>query len=1003
MLKLGAFLHHQFGGATATVFQDDVQFWRFYVIPGFPQVRLTPEGNPYFMLVKYKLSDDSREDDPDLPAGGGYMVFDAELRLSDEHRAALEAELQGHVDEEYARLKAEASQGSLTRKLEVKATLNDTLNPVWQGRGHHGGVREPGERELSTSIDLGQVEQLPLPPEAPKVVFGEPLWVGGQVTMTAPNDPNLVRGEVLSQKASLLGNNNASFNLNLTPNGATFMEKTLVGEGGTGMTDLSPIQVRYDLTFRAKLPPARMHLSFDSGRVYTALQELFHEHDSSGCDDDYFTSETMMSAAKESGLIDLKIDMGGIADEELQQLLMSQATKQATELLKTTFADVDREPLEEWADEDVANSGREIYRLKRQTEVELKEFNQTTEIVSTIDHTISPNGTLAVFFRGRSDMDRFVRTVDLNDDFFKTLRLSVRAFANWEQDQVSFVDVEVRYDQGGGLKTNTFTFTPTATDPQWWDPSLVDGKREYDYRWRVRFQDQAEPEWSDWASESTRDLNISVESPGKLDVTVTGVGLDFAHVLDAVLVHLRYADPSQDVAMVSQSVLLTAERASGQWIRELFAPYEQPVEYRVQYLLKNGNRVDVDWARTDGPTQNLLIVRPDVEVLDVTLLPAGAWTGVIQTVASLRYVEGADTIDEQYRFETREEFAEWAVLLSNPANRRFEYKVTSTFENGDVQNTEWREAEGDQSLPIVVAGPPRLEVSVNGQVADYVSTPVIKVDLAYDDPEGRSEVAAFTFQTAQDVHSWSVPVGEDGPRSYRFKTTYFPATGNAVEQDWRPETTNLLLVPRFTIPIVGAEFIPAVIDFARVTAVEVAIDYRDPTRGLAVQESLVFTPSAPASQSWFLPVAETSPREYTYVVTYWYPDGGQASRDAVTMSKSKIVIPPAPARDGAAVPTGGGTVPTGGTPPMGGGTTPPAGGGTVPPTGGTTPPTGGGTLPPTGGTTPPAGGGTTPPTGGGTLPPTGGTTPPTGGGTPPPTGGGGPGTPVGGGPGTPVS
>ncbi len=978
MLKLPAFMHHQFGGETATVFQDSAQFWRFYIIPGFPQIRLTPEGNPYFMLVKYKLSDDSREDDPDLPAGGGYMVFDAELRISDDHREALVLALQPLVTEEYDRLKVEAREGSTTRKLEVKATLNDTLNPVWGGTGHHGQPREAAERTLDTSIDLAAVEQMVLPDEAPTVIFGEPLWKGGQVTMTAPTDPNLVNGEILSQPASLLGNNNASFNLNLTPNGATFMQKTLVGEDGSGVTDLSPIQVRYDLTMLAALPPARMHLSFDSGRVYTALQELFHEHDSSGCDDDYFTSETMMSAAKESGLIDLKIDMGGIVDEDLQQLLISQATKQATQLIESTFADVEQAPLEEWADEDVVNTGREIYRLKRQMDVDLKEFNQTTEIQTTIEHTISPNGTLAVFFRGRSDMDRFVREIDLDDDFFKTLRLSVRAFANWEQDQVSFVDVEVRYDQGGGLKTNTFTFTPAETDPQWWDPSLVDGVREYDYRWRVRFADQANPEFSAWQTESTRDLNISVESPGKLHVTVTGVGLDFEHVLDAVLVHLRYEDRRNDVALSSHSVLLTAERMSGEWIRELFAPFEQPVEYRVEYLLKNGNRTAVDWTRTDGPTQNLLIVRPDVDVLDVTLLPTGTWSGVIQSVVSLRYVEGEDTIDERYRFETREEFREWAVLLTNPDNRRFEYKVTSTFDNGDTQDTEWREADGDQALPVVVAGPPRLEVSVNGQVADYISTPVIKVDLAYDDPAGESDVAAFSFQSATDVHLWSVRRRADGPTSYRHRTTYFPMEGDPVETEWEEDTTELLFVKKHTIPKVGAEFIPTAVDFGVSNVVEVGIAYSDPARNVEVEESLVFTGAAPASQQWFLPVSEASPRDYTYAVTYWYPDGSHLTRDPVTMRKSKIVLPPAPRPTTG--PTGGTQPPTGGgTPPTGGGTQPPTGGGTQPPTGGGTPPTGGGTQPP-------AGGGTQPPTGGGTQPPT----------------GGGPGSPVGGGPGSPV-
>ena len=85
MMKLPAILHKQFeDGSTATVFQHDEQFWRFCVIPGFPTVRRDPQDNPVFQLIKFNFSDESREENPDLPRGGGYMVFDSELKVSEE-------------------------------------------------------------------------------------------------------------------------------------------------------------------------------------------------------------------------------------------------------------------------------------------------------------------------------------------------------------------------------------------------------------------------------------------------------------------------------------------------------------------------------------------------------------------------------------------------------------------------------------------------------------------------------------------------------------------------------------------------------------------------------------------------------------------------------------------------------------------------------------------------------------------------------------------------------
>ena len=70
MLKLPAFKHKQFPtGETVTIFQDDAQFNRFYLIPGFPTVRMDPQNHPVFQLIKYNISDQAREEDPNVLGG----------------------------------------------------------------------------------------------------------------------------------------------------------------------------------------------------------------------------------------------------------------------------------------------------------------------------------------------------------------------------------------------------------------------------------------------------------------------------------------------------------------------------------------------------------------------------------------------------------------------------------------------------------------------------------------------------------------------------------------------------------------------------------------------------------------------------------------------------------------------------------------------------------------------------------------------------------------------
>jgi hypothetical protein len=490
-------------------------------------------------------------------------------------------------------------------------------------------------------------------------------------------------------------------------------------------------------------------------------------------------------------------------------------------------------------------------------------------------------------------MSKYVRIVDTNkDNFFKTLDLKARAFAKWADDGVAFVELEMKYEQGGLVKVQSFTFTPEKNEPQKWDPALVDGKREFKYRWRIAFQGREAGDWSKWETTTTRNLNLAVETPGKLDVEVTGVGLDFEYVLDAILVHLRYQDPANKVPMAGQSVLIAKDRPSGKWTRQLFAPWDKPVEYRVEYLLKSGTTVTADWTKTDGPTQNIIVPRPNIDVLNLTLIPAGRWTDAIQAVLSLRYADGSYQRDAQFNFVKPDEFKQWAVLLLNSSKRKFEYKILATFKNGDVQETPWLTREGDQGLPVLVDGPPRLDLKVLGPGHDFALTPLVKVDLEYKDPQGITDVESISLQSKEDVGKWSVPLRKDGPRSYRYRVTYFPATAAPVVRDWQVASEETLTIPRYSIPKVGAEFSPTLQDFNLTPAVEVNLAYDYPQDNLHERMTMVFTKNE--RQPWFIPVADTAPRSYEMTVTWYYADGHDRATAPVKLEKTAVVIPRAP-------------------------------------------------------------------------------------------------------------
>ena len=64
------------------------------------------------------------------------------------------------------------------------------------------------------------------------------------------------------------------------------MEKTLTNLDGSGGTDLTPIQVTYELKYWARVPPVKMYITADSRSVYEAVKVVAHNYEGRGCDED---------------------------------------------------------------------------------------------------------------------------------------------------------------------------------------------------------------------------------------------------------------------------------------------------------------------------------------------------------------------------------------------------------------------------------------------------------------------------------------------------------------------------------------------------------------------------------------------------------------------------------------------------------------------------------------------------------------------------------------------
>ncbi|HSR51435.1 MAG TPA: hypothetical protein VLV83_11445 [Acidobacteriota bacterium] len=885
MLKVPAFEY--FSDQRVTIYQDDSQFWKFYVIPDYVSIRRDINDNPVFLLIKYAFSDEDREENPDLPRGGGYMVFDTEMSVPEADESQIRSRLQQRVDQMWNAMNDLAEQaGEDVRGMRIfssrpGSTVQLTVDDVRLGLPTDSPEAPPGD-------------------QPPRVQLAQPTWTEGNFLITAPQSEALVSNRVAEGPLSLVGNNVASVSMDLTSAGATFMQKTLLEPSGEGATDLTPIQIRYTLKHWARIPPVHLRITADSRSLYAALTEIDHEFESHSCDEDEMTHyETHLSMAIEANLIKVQFDTGTLSlEDDFLQEMRRNAMSLVQDLIKENFYDKEEDGDDEDEDDatsEFVNSEQDIYYLKTEVDFESVSIEYDEQMTSIVEWPVNPQGTLQTFLAGvsASEMRRYVREIDLADPFFSTLGLKVQAFADWKNEPIDFVEVQVRYrgrDENNDFveKTENFTLTEDAGSGEW-DPSLIGTKREYEYRWRVAFSGQGEADFTRWRRETTPQLNISVADPGKISVNVLAGAVNFKTVTQ-VQVEVSYRDPGSGVDEESTVLILGEGQTAQTYERYIFTEWDRPLRFRSTFILKDGQQIETDWEETLD--RQLLINAPLYDTLDVNLIPAGDWDDVVQTAVSLRYVDEDNDyhVDEVYILKDEGEFKAWSVVLQNRDLRTFEYKVLATFKDGTFQESEdWIEADGDQALPVIVQRKPRLKVGLLPNLVDFEVTPIVECTLRYDD-DGADihEVETFTF-TDTTIQDWNIVIDDEDENQYDFDLTYHRAEGGSVDEDRETTDVTKLIIPKLLVPEIVVTIFPNLVNFQETPVVEATIDYRDAANDVDFTDTLVFTDEK--SQTVRFRIDEDSPTDYELSVTYFLADGQVVNRDPVTLSRKRLTLP----------------------------------------------------------------------------------------------------------------
>ncbi len=849
------------------VWADDQVWYRFYLTAPEPRVRRDADGNPIFLLVKYRHSDRHRAENPDADMGGGYLTFDVSFELNDAERERVREEMQLHVDQRWRELR--------------------------NGNAQERNLPGVGDRDAP-----------------PAVEFAAPTYTGGTAKMFASQNTELFGARVAEGEPDLMSGNVAVFNIDATPDGARFLEQTLTGGGES---DLVPISVRYDLTFMARLPPVDIHVTADAERIYKKTREFMDGEGRHACTTyDFEQSDIDTSTAELGGLIEVHIDPGSSqVDVETMDELRQYALDMMQQMIESNFFTDDpreghnpdfpdgppEEVLErEEAEQKTSDNDKKYLRksfdsAKMNLELNLKQH-------SVVDWRIAPQVTLQSFFSDVPEerLGEFVRPIVLADPEFQVLDLTVRAFADFENSDIEAVEVQVDYshrDADGQRvdKGNSFTFT--SREPQRWSPALIDGRRRYKYRYRVKEAGRDFGVFSPWMESESRDLNVAAANPAKIELLVVAGDMDFEQVgLRTCEVTIAYEDTEAGVGREESVILLTRERTEAKYERMIGTQQSQPVTYKTRFAFEDGHVIEDD-GFTEAPHGTLIVNQPFTAALEVRLLPSGAgWREVAQAVVELSYEDPANGVaqNDTLRLKSLDDFTTWKVPLRDPRKTDYTWTAHISYKNGDLEQTGPDRGEGSGVLAIQARLPQSTEVRIVPSRLDFEAAPVAEVFLRHPE-SGREATLVFDKKQAQ---TWEVPVPPGGPIRYEVRVTHFPADGDPVKSPTSEERDTVVVLAPYRVPEPGqitVKVMPALIDFAGTPMVTVDVTYTDERNQINATQSLAF--SDKTAQTAVFDVADRNRRLISYTVTYYpMPDLQPVVGETLHQNRHLIIVPP---------------------------------------------------------------------------------------------------------------
>jgi hypothetical protein len=759
-----------------SVFPDDSDPLQFYYLPMMPHLTMvtnstTNVSTPQINLIEYEGS-----------AGtGGFIDFDVNIGIDP------------------------AALSEVANQVERQLSLNSTprLSPV-------------------TFVD-GAVKLLMLgaesaDPAPPATAAGTSVSAGGTATATTvpppATGPQFVIKIENAAKPALYGDNQASFSVQLDQYGATILEQALQGQ-------LAPIAVIYSLQFLGLRPAFHVHLTADWNRVQTFLDQQY----SGGFL--FFSSQIEHTVDKliEDRVINIQVDTF-VTESDLGATGTSdrdRAVAECYELVKTNFFESSLAPPnpnqpDDWSKanqtfdnvSDIAMTGGAAalacfsYKSVDISRTDKKSLNfdltERTAVLRTIYPQAHLSGLLAELTQKGIALSQFITRVDLDNPFFQRRKVAVMSYADFQDDSIASIDVNLTYN--GSVQSVSLTSSGTQTSVDW-SSLLVNGQmvRPVSYNYTVNFK------------------NVdTTQRPGKLvskDLSVVGDVLDveprndvygvtivpiraFGFPWDrypSVEVDCRYVDAANGINL-QPSAVLTAQNPEVDWSLFMCDTSQRSFDYRLTYSLAAGGTTVAPWTTTDAGS--IEVVDPYPTKITLTVLAALDWTQFAEALVFIAYPsKAAPVVQQSFTLNQANPSAPpFEADRQDPTQNLIYFEARLIRTNGQVWTVPGS-VTSNQYLILQDGMKGHQIVTIVPQQVDFGASQIAEIDvqLRYLDPANAiNTTESVTLSSATDVRSFAYDYLNDqiGPQ---YRADVHLNNGQIKSIDWSPIDGNTLTIP----------------------------------------------------------------------------------------------------------------------------------------------------------------------------------------------------------------